>query len=252
MQDLLQSYQVNRQVYYELKEKKRKFLFLLDGYDELKVPKNMFVTNKLNEWKGVVKLLVTSRQEYLIAYGNYVRFFKPNFKDNSKNVVLEYRISEVSAEQRKVYIDKTVLATQNRLNLLNPLADKDEIALLQEWASAKKYHDSINDIVGLLDLIKTPYMLTIIMNILPELDKNKTSSDEKITKSVIYKTFTHQFFERAQNRILSNESEEIPKGFDIESSFYNFSCALAIKMFLNNKTSIQASENKYSFPTKEV
>lgn len=81
-------------------------------------------------------------------------------------------------------------------------------------------------------------MLTIIMNILPELDKNKSNSETNITKSVIYKTFTMQYFERSQYRILNNESDSIPKGFDIESSFYNYSCSLAIKMFLYNKTSV--------------
>lgn len=33
---------------------------------------------------------------------------------------MEYRISDVSSDQRKVYIDKTVLATNNKINQLNP------------------------------------------------------------------------------------------------------------------------------------
>jgi hypothetical protein len=102
-----------------MKESDKKFLFLLDGYDELKVPKNMFITNKLNEWKGTAKLLITSRQEYLLAYGNYQRYFKPNFKDPKDNILLEYRISEVSNDQRKVYIDKTVVKTLNKINSLD-------------------------------------------------------------------------------------------------------------------------------------
>jgi hypothetical protein len=110
-----------------MKESDKKFLFLLDGYDELKVPKNMFITNKLNEWKGTAKLLITSRQEYLVAYGNYQRYFKPNFKDVRQNILLEYRISEVSKEQRTVYIEKTVLNTLNTINQLDKVADQDEI-----------------------------------------------------------------------------------------------------------------------------
>jgi len=54
-----------------MKNSKGKFLFLLDGYDELKAPKNMYLTNRLAEWRGTVKVLTTSRQEYLAAYGNY-------------------------------------------------------------------------------------------------------------------------------------------------------------------------------------
>jgi len=39
-------------------------------------------------------------------------------------------------------------------------------------------------------------MLTIIMNILPDLEKQKTSAEEQVTKSIIYKTFTKQYAER--------------------------------------------------------
>ena len=81
--------QSSRQAYTKMKNSNKKFLFLLDGYDELKVPKNMFITNKLNEWKGTAKLLITSRQEYLLAYGNYQRYFKPNFSNPDDNILLE-------------------------------------------------------------------------------------------------------------------------------------------------------------------
>ena len=193
IQELLQSFQSSRQAYTKLKESNKKFLFLLDGYDELKVPKNMFITNKLNEWKGTAKLLITSRQEYLMAYGNYQRYFKPNFKNPRQNILLEYRISEVSKEQRKDYIDKTVVKTLNKINSLDQVADLEEIESMKEWSKFEKYNDAITQTIGLEDLIKTPYMLTIIMNILPDLEKQKTSKDEKVTKSTIYKTFTKQY-----------------------------------------------------------
>ena len=38
-----------------------KFVIMLDGYDELKAPKNMYITNRLADWKGDVKVLITSR-----------------------------------------------------------------------------------------------------------------------------------------------------------------------------------------------
>ena len=161
-----------------MKNSDKKFLFLLDGYDELKVPKNMFITNKLNEWKGTAKLLITSRQEYLLAYGNYQRYFKPNFSDPADNILLEYRISEVSKDQRKVYIDKTVVKTLNKINQLDQVADLDEITAMKEWSNFNKYNNAITQTPGLEDLIKTPYMLTIIMNILPDLEKQKTSEEE--------------------------------------------------------------------------
>ena len=49
---------------------------------------------------------------------------------------------------------------------------------MREWSNFDKYNDAIVQTPGLEDLIKTPYMLTIIMNILPDLEKQKTSADE--------------------------------------------------------------------------
>ena len=49
---------------------------------------------------------------------------------------------------------------------------------MREWSNFDKYNDAITKTAGLTDLIKTPYMLTIIMNILPDLEKQKTSKDE--------------------------------------------------------------------------
>jgi len=74
------------------------FLFLLDGYDELKAPKNMYIQNKLVDWKGTVKMIMSSRQEYLSAYGNYEKYFRPKYAEPDVSTLMEYRISEVSQE----------------------------------------------------------------------------------------------------------------------------------------------------------
>ena len=42
---------------------------------------------------------------------------------------------------------------------------------------------------------------------------------------------------------MENSTEEIPKGLDLETSFYNFSCALAVKMYTLDKTTVTAIEN---------
>ena len=51
---------------------------------------------------------------------------------------------------------------------------------------------------------------------------------------------------------MDNSSEEIPKGLDLETSFYNFQCALAVNMYINDKTTVQAIENQYPFPRKNI
>ena len=50
---------------------------------------------------------------------------------------------------------------------------------------------------------------------------------------------------------MDNEGETIPKGFDLETSFYHYSLDLAIEMFINDKTSVKAIEYNYSYPSRK-
>ena len=45
----------------QLKASDYKFLFLFDGFDELKQPINLYDTNQLGSWGADVKIIVTSR-----------------------------------------------------------------------------------------------------------------------------------------------------------------------------------------------
>ena len=85
-------------------------------------------------------------------------------------------------------------------------------------------------------------MLKIIFDILPQLD---TSSRQDITRAAIYKSFTRNHFEVESNRLMDNNAHDIPKGYDLESSFYNFSKALAIRMWLLDKTSVETESGNF-------
>jgi len=86
---------------------------------------------------------------------------------------------------------------------------------------------------------------------MPELEKQKTSGEEGITKSAIYKTFTKQHFIAQACRMMDNESDRIPKGFDLETSFYNYSLDIAIEMFIQDAVSVKAVEYNYPYPTRK-
>ena len=51
---------------------------------------------------------------------------------------------------------------------------------------------------------------------------------------------------------MDSAAEEIPKGLDLETSFYNYSCALAVNMFVNDKTTVTAVDSQYPFPRKNI
>jgi len=48
--------------------------------------------------------------------------------------------------------------------------------------------------------------------------------------------------------LIDDFGQNIPKGFDIETSFYHYSLDLAIEMYLNDKTSVKAIEYNYHYP----
>ena len=75
--------------------------------------------------------------------------------------------------------------------------------------------------------MKTPYMIEIIVDILPY-----RKLDLKLTRASIFKLFTKSLFNREKSRIMENESEIVP---DLEKSFYNYSKDLAIRMWLLDK-----------------
>lgn len=80
-------------------------------------------------------------------------------------------------------------------------------------------------------------MLKIIIDILPDLS---AKGDGRITKGSIYKAFTMSHFEKEANRLLENSALDIPKGYDLETSFYNYSKDLAMSMWLQEKTSVES------------
>jgi len=49
---------------------------------------------------------------------------------------------------------------------------------------------------------------------------------------------------------MDNEGVAVPKGYDLETSFYNYSLDIAIEMYLSNKTSVPAIEYNYSYPAR--
>ncbi len=71
-------------------------------------------------------------------------------------------------------------------------------------------------------------MLTIIANILPELADYDPATLGPITKSMIYKKFTRKHFTDQARRLMDQETERIPKGYDLETSFYHYSLDLAM------------------------
>ena len=67
----------------------------------MRQPVNLWDLNKLDEWEGDIKIIITCRGDYLDPYSNHTTFFIP---DNEETAFNNYEISDIDTKQIKKYI----------------------------------------------------------------------------------------------------------------------------------------------------
>jgi len=217
----------------EMRMQGQKYLFILDGFDDLRSPKNLYIGNKIEEFVNS-KLIISCRDEYLEGYGNsYYDYFKPAGDEE----IFEYRITPVKLLQMIPYIKNR--AKQNKQN-----ARGIKNHSTNEWAEPDRYTEEIKN-SRLEPLMSSPYMGKTIIDIIPNLTQSGNSS---INKGSIYKVFTKIYFDNQSNKIAANEM--IPLGYDLKNSFYEYSKDLSFHMWLADKTSVDRESVNYIFNEK--
>ncbi len=198
----------------QLKNLRAKILFILDGFDEIQAKDNLYQSNKFSEWE--CKVIVTARTEYLLGLGNYYQYFS----NSSGDQLRELYIRPFNQEQRQSFFKKMI---EKGLTI---------------WKEEQKYEDEIKKTPGLSELITTPFMLRIVVEILPALVEEGIQ-DQQITRAFIYEVFTEREFEENKHklRLLANQIT-IPKNFDEVLSFRKFSMSLAANMFVKAVNSV--------------
>lgn len=189
--------------------KEKKFVFILDGYDELgfKEKEDIYTTNKLNNW-GNARVIFTSRTHYLEKSEDYNIFYKKeplaNFRD-LKSLKILY-IAPYSTEQVESYLQEYAPDT---------------------WLICK---NKINAIYNLKELASNPLLLYIITKtILSPIENEET--EEIFTRPTLYQGFFGQWFEREVNRLRIAFDREL---------FFEFAEELAFEMFLEGKMEIKS------------
>ena len=152
----------------ELKTK-HAFLFLMDGYDELKQKKNLYVANQLNQWKG--QTIITCRTQYLSGeQSSYQSYFAPPMD----NVISTVSMSEASMSP----------FTQDQIeNYCRKFIELNKIP--RTW---EQYKVDIASVPDLAEMIVTPFLLRIIAEILPSIiESHKNSNSQERVKIVAYR-----------------------------------------------------------------
>ncbi len=156
---------------------KERFIFIVDGYDELHQFQNCYVTNKWDKWKA--KVLITCRSQALYYQKDPDKYFVP-FRSEKRLPMLLRRlyVASFSQEQISAYVRK--------YHEVNPLT--------------KVVEGDFTKIPGLTELITTPFLLHLAVEALPDILANQ-HKDQKMTQATLYDVFIEQWFSRQVKKL---------------------------------------------------
>ncbi|GAM51699.1 NACHT domain-containing protein [Mycoavidus cysteinexigens] len=170
---------------------KRRFIFILDGYDEIKHRQRAFYTdNKLDKWDA--KVVISSRPEYLGP--SYQSKFYPS---GQVKVFEECELAPFSKAAIRGYVESHVKHAQ-----------------VSNW-NAAQYQSALSH-PDLQALIGNPFLLKIVLDVLPSLDSKEGSSNRNsYTRGALYEQFAKNWFARSQSRLQGIQlTEEEQKTFN--------------------------------------
>ncbi len=172
----------------KLKKEKQRFIFILDGYDELRQTQNLYLSNQINQpgsWLG--KMVISCRTEYLGQH--YQSRFQPNPALQEKDTFFEeVAIEPFSIEERDAYLKKYVI--------LHPTG----------W-TAQQYQEALEQ-PHIKDLAQNPFLLRVTLEALPYLADEKRAGTVNQLRLDLYDQFVKQWFERNEQRLSTQDLTE--------------------------------------------
>ncbi|KAG0286702.1 hypothetical protein BGZ96_009247 [Linnemannia gamsii] len=211
----------------------RKFVLICDGYDESQLAVNLHTTNKFNQpgqWD--VKMVISCRTQYLGP--DYRDRFVPQGSSHYNRPAFELFQEAVIAPFSK----KQIQAYVEQYASLEP----------RTW-TAQDYLDKLTTIPNLMDLVKNPFLLSLALEAIPGVTKDKQDpSTIRITRVQLYDTFVNHWLnvnkQRLQCIILSKEDRAaldqlLEAGFVTMGIEYSIKLASAIFSKQNGKAVVR-------------
>ncbi|UAW64895.1 NACHT domain-containing protein [Mycoavidus sp. HKI] len=165
----------------KLKKEKQRFVFILDGYDEIRQTQNLYLSNAINQpdgWQG--QMVISCRSEYLSQ--DYRSRFQPNPNLQDQDTLFQEIVVEpFSKEERNQYLEEYVKH--------NPT----------EWA-AQQYQKALEE-PHLKALASNPFLLRVVLEALPYVGKKRKAPTAIQLRLDLYNQFVRQWFERNQQRL---------------------------------------------------
>ncbi len=178
----------------KLKKKKQKFVFILDGYDEIRETQNLYLSNGINQpnsWQG--HMVISCRSEYLGQ--DYRSRFQPNPNQQDKDPFFQAVVVEPFSEtERNKYLEKYV-----KHNAMG-------------W-EVQRYQEALEQQPRLKELVSNPFLLRVVLEAFPHLESEGKERTAIQLRMDLYDQFIRLWFERGQQRLstqaLTGAKEEV-------------------------------------------
>ncbi len=208
----------------EMKTKER-FIFIVDGYDELHQFQNCYVTNDWGKWNA--KILITCRSQALYYQKDPDKYFVP-FDGEMRMpwLMRKLYVAPFSPDQIQAYVEE-----YNRLS--------EDAAIRAE---------DFDKITGLKELITTPFLLYLTVETLPDIlaEQQANEDNQKITQAKLYDVFIERWF--ARQVIKMRGTNIVIPGMTqypgIKQQFWHYCKRLAQQMHAKEVTVIPYSPKK--------
>ncbi|KAG0055003.1 hypothetical protein BGZ83_009878 [Gryganskiella cystojenkinii] len=190
----LEEYKIFSNLQIDELRRSQQFILICDGYDECRNWSNISANNRFNQlhqWKA--KMVITCRTQYLNP--NYRGYFEPQTPPpNSRScpeLFEEAVIVPFKTDQIQEYID-----------LYTASPETQEIFGSQPVWTSSQYMQRLKGTMNLMELIKNPFMLRMVLDTLPRIAISTTC----LTRAEIYDEFVELHFENEQRRLVQQKS----------------------------------------------
>ncbi|CAL6082371.1 Pentapeptide_repeats-containing protein [Hexamita inflata] len=224
LEETLQSMKFTEIEIQKLQDSKVQLLLVIDGYDEIRSYKCLYNTNNLLNWN--CKTIFTCRSQHLIGDPNYVKYFISSKFDRSisfKEIVL----IPFDDNQIDDYLQRFTESNQNNTQI--------------PWKDWNIYKNNIVIIPGLYKLVSNPFILSMIVLVLPKFASKQEKYKNSILLLDLYQEFVKWWFENEEERMyLNNVQTDIT---NLKQEFEDYALRLATKMMNAVKTAVEYNQN---------
>ncbi|CAL6085440.1 WD40_repeat protein [Hexamita inflata] len=224
IEETLLELKINEVEIQKLRDSQKQIVFIIDGYDEIGIFKNLYAANNLQNWN--CKAIFTCRSTHLANEQQYFKYFSPPKSDRSLTFQ-EFILIPFDDNQINDFLERYVS---------KQCQSKDSKLVWNDW---RMYRQQIDSIPGLQDLVENRVILSMVVSVLPVIVQKRESTQnvEKLIALDLYEEFTKQWFEVEEERMMTNNVSTSITNLTVE--YQKFALDLADKMSDSVKTVVE-------------